>query len=602
MTLSYAPYPRAVAGSLRDVGLGALTYPSWIPQTCVNCSSSTLERWKTQIAFAMGWYDIFRNLEKFPTAAQAERFKRFGTYGKPELAMDPNNAFWASTPERVADHADIVKQALRHGSFHSSTSFTPGAAITNLVKGAAQTAVDAAGIPITIASVGKIPVLGDIVNIVGEAAVAPYKLAAAVASGERLDHALVGALKDQLKIVKDVAPYAQTVVSMMPGIGSGVAAALGTGIALAEGQNITAALKSGVRNAIPGGPLVQAGFDAALKVASGENVGKVALEEVRSQLSPQAQKAFDVGLAVVTGEKIQTALANGLASLAPAQIQTLVAAGKSALTSTPGLADAIKSVAAGDATKGFQIAAGLLSSAGMNEKALTAARNGLPASVRQGFDAALKTQEGHIAWLKNVTGASAAPAATPAPAQLRTLDPPKRPAAAPAPAPLKTLDPPKRPAAAAAPAPLKTLDPPKKAPAAAPAKTVSATVVAPGAFVYAPYPKNGALGAPPPHGGHGGGHHGGGHGGGHARPFARGGGGGRGWYGGPWNYEVVTTVETCRTWGDPIDMMPVEMLTAVRTVLGTSGGRPTTVRGPDGVFYLIAIEGKAVTARPCIAS
>jgi len=445
MTLSYAPYPQAVAGSLGDVGLGVLTYPSWIPQTCKNCSDSTLARWKAQIAFAMGWYDIFRNLEKFPTPAQAERFKRFGTYGKPEFAMDPNNAFWASTPERVADHADIVRQALRHGSFHSSTSFDPGGAIKSAIN-----------------TVTHIPVMS-LVNPI-----------------DAVVH----------KIVGDKVYYA-------------VAKAIG-------GDKVEAALKAGNHSLSD----LSKGSTRAELINQGVAVAKTAVQE---KLTPDQVKAV-------------------LDSLPPETAQ-----------------------AARDALAG-----------------------------------------------KNPASAPAAPAAAPAPAQLRTLDPPKRPAAAPAPAPLKTLDPPKRPAAAAAPAPLKTLDPPKKAPVA-PAKTVSATVVAPaapGAFVYAPYPKNGALGAPPPHGGHGhggGGHHGGGHGGGHVHPFARGGGGGRGWRGGPWDYEVITTVETCRTWGDPIDMMPVEMLTAVRTVLGTSGGRPTTIRGPDGVLYLIAIEGKAVTARPCIA-
>ncbi len=153
MTLFYAPYPQTVAGSLGGVGLGSLTYPSWIPQKCVNCSDSTLARWKAQTAMAMGWYDIFRNLEKFPDPAQAERFKRFGTYGKPELVMNSSNPFWSSTPERIADLADIMKAAQRHGSFHTSTAFTPGKALASAVK-----------------AVEKIPVVGDAVKITAEAA------------------------------------------------------------------------------------------------------------------------------------------------------------------------------------------------------------------------------------------------------------------------------------------------------------------------------------------------------------------------------------------------------------------------------------------------
>jgi hypothetical protein len=444
MTLSYAPYPQAVAGSLGDVGLGALTYPSWIPQKCVNCSDSTLARWKTQIAFAMGWYDIFRNLEKFPDPAQAERFKRFGTYGKPELAMDPNNAFWASTPERVADHADIVKQALRHGSFHTSTSFTPVAALKTAVK-----------------AIEHAPVM-TLVN-----------------PADALVH----------KIVGDKVYYA-------------VAKAIG-------GDKVEAALKAG-NNSLAD---LSKGKTRAELVSQGVAVAKTAVAE---KLTPEQVQAVLASLPPETAQAARDALA-----------------GKTPSASAP-----------------------------------------------------------------------AAPAAAPAPAQLRTLDPPKRVAAPPAPA-------------APAKAPLKTLDPPKRATAPASAASakaapaVQAASATPGAaFTYAPYPRTGLSGPEdavlnaPPHGGHGhgGGGHGGhgGHGGGHARSFARGGGGSR-WWGVPWNYEVVTTVETCRTWGDPVDMMPVEMLTAARTVLGTSGGRPTTVRGPDGVLYLIALEGKSVTARPCAA-
>jgi hypothetical protein len=313
-----------------------------------------------------------------------------------------------------------------------------------------------------VSDIEAIPVLGDATKIVAEAAAAPFKIAIAIGSGARLDHVALGALKDQLKVAKDVAPYATTVVSLVPGVGSGVAAAIGMGAALAEGRSIEAAAKAAIRDAIPGGPLVQAGFDAALKVASGENVGQAALETARSQLPATAQKAFDIGLAVATGEKIQTALANGLASIAPGQMQTILAAGEHALTTVPGLSDALKNVAPGAATQGFKLAAGLLSHAGINEKALTAARSALTADVRQGFDAALKTQEPHIAWLANVTNAPVAGAAPAIPTP-QALEPPKH-AAAPAPA-------------RAAPAPL---EPPKRA-----------------AGRYAPYPKMG-VGEPPP--------------------------------------------------------------------------------------------------------
>ena len=394
-------------------------------------------------------------------------------------------------------------------------------------------------------TVSKIPVVGDVTHIVGEIAVAPLHIATAIASGERLDHVALGALKDQIKIVKDVAPYAQTVVSLVPGVGTGVGAAIGMGAALAEGQSITAAAKSAIRGALPGGALAASGFDLAMKVASGENVAKATLESARGTLPPEAQKAYDIGVAVATGEKIQTALVKGIASAAPAQLQTAIAAGEQAIGATPGLADALKSVPAGDAAQGFKLAAGLLSHAAVGEPVLTAARSNLSPAGRQGFDAALQTQTPHTAWVANV-------------------------------APLKILEPTKR----------KT-----------PPTTAVATARAP---AYGPYPKIGTVSAPP-HGGHGGGGHG--HGGGHhgpgGRPIFRGGARGPGWWWDvPYSPQVVTETETCRTWSDPITMPP-EMDRAARVALNVSQGRPTTVRGPDNVLYQFAIENGVMTARAC---
>jgi hypothetical protein len=392
-------------------------------------------------------------------------------------------------PARTGENNQLVNAALAAVNTHKAAY---GAAHPDLLHQIANAA------SAVVHTVEKIPVVGDAVKITGEVYSAPFKVAVAIGSGERIDHVALGALKDQLKIAKDAAPYAQMVVSLVPGVGTGVAAAMGAGVALAEGQSITAALKAGIRGALPGGPLVQAGFDMALKVAAGENVGQAALEGARSQLPPTAQKAFDIGLAVATGEKLQTALAKGLASFAPGQLQTILAAGEKALASTPGLADALKSVAPGAATEGFHLAAGLLSHAGINEKALIAARAQLPPDVVAGFDAALKTQMSHITWLKNVvsapaptaSGAAYTAAVTPVRAQLRTLDPPKKPAAAPAQEAPRALDPPKKEPIAA---PLRALDPPKHPAAPTPATIAPMTPAA-----YAPYPQIGALNDPPP--------------------------------------------------------------------------------------------------------
>ena len=285
----------------------------------------------------------------------------YANSGGPTVTQ-PDSKFWTSTPERKTDHDQFLRE------------------------GGNYTWEEHGGSPITAAvnAVEKIPVVGSVVKIVGDAASAPVNLVTSIASGERIDHALVDNFKAQLKTVKEVAPYAATVVSFVPGIGTGVAAAIGAGAALAEGQSITSAIKAGIRDAIPGGTIAAAGFDAAMKVASGENVGKAALESARNLIPPGAgQKAFDIGLAVVTGEKLQTALANGLVSLAPGQLQNVLAIGTDAIKSTPGLANVVKDLAPA-ATEGATLAAGLLSHSGVNEKSLTAVRKHTTSRGRAG--------------------------------------------------------------------------------------------------------------------------------------------------------------------------------------------------------------------------
>lgn len=611
--LVYVPYPNVGIGEAgnwaRITGSKLPGNPGWdhlgpdggpINQTMqTNMSNATSQDRKIWTAFAIaalrsGKYDM----SQYP-----------GTQSAPGPTITlPDAPFWRSTPERQADKTRFMSEA--NGYTWSTTTTTYN--------------------PLTI--VENVPILGDIVKIVGEAAAAPFDLAIAIGSGARLDHALVGALKQQLKIVKDVAPYAQTIVSLVPGLGTGVAAMIGAGAALAEGKSIDDIAIAAIRGAIPGGAASVAAFDVATKVAKGENVAQAAIQGARDLLPPgPAQKAFDVGVAVATGQKIQTALANGLMSLAPGQLQNIIAAGKAAVASVPGLTDAIKTLS-GPATDGFRAAAALLASTGLNEKSLVALRNQLTADQRTGFDAALKSQTKTTPWLVNVTN----PAPT---TSVPVLQDPKKKTTVPI-----MADPKKK--SAYAPYPKKAgvagvgaipvlRDPvprtrttsyapyPKSGVGAIPIlrdptpKTHVPTLVDPGtraASAYAPYPKAGVgVGSPwwenwrdewdydiqtmkniylaaPPHGHPGGGHPFA------ARPHGRGGGQPDFWYGVPWSPSTVDA--SCRTWG-PAIAIPPPMQTAARVALNVSKGQPTAAQGPDNVLYLFSIENGAMTARPC---
>lgn len=102
-----------------------------------------------------------------------------------------------------------------------------------------------------------------------------------------------------------VMPYVTSVLSVVPGVGSGVSAALGAAQALADGRPITDALMAGVRNAIPGGPIAQIAFDATRGLVQGKGINTIALEALRNQLPGNVQKAMDFGVAMAAAKTAQ---------------------------------------------------------------------------------------------------------------------------------------------------------------------------------------------------------------------------------------------------------------------------------------------------------
>lgn len=173
-------------------------------------------------------------------------------------------------------------------------------AVGNTVTSAAQTLVD--GVrkynPVALAKVVAIKakaLAGDIANSV------VFKTLGALASK---------ALAPALSVIKNVAgpilPYIQSVISFVPGVGTGISAALGAAQALADGRSITDAIVAGAKSALPGGPLVATAFDAAWGLAHGRPIDSVALEALRNQLPGDlAKKAFDTGLALATAKTAQ---------------------------------------------------------------------------------------------------------------------------------------------------------------------------------------------------------------------------------------------------------------------------------------------------------
>lgn len=140
-----------------------------------------------------------------------------------------------------------------------------------------------------------------------------------VASGQNVLRAAQQAAKAGINDVREQLRFAQMVAPFIPGIGTGVAAALGAANALAAGRPITAALIEAARSAVPGGVVAQAAFDMAVNLAKGKTLTQAALETARNRLpgGPAAQAAFDTAVALSQGKRIQEAALAGAGRVLP---------------------------------------------------------------------------------------------------------------------------------------------------------------------------------------------------------------------------------------------------------------------------------------------
>jgi len=127
--------------------------------------------------------------------------------------------------------------------------------------------------------------------------------------GENVLRAAQVAAKSGIDDVRERMRFAAMVAPFVPGVGSGVAAALGAASALAAGEPISKALISAARSAVPGGAIAQAAFDLGANLASGKSLSEAALATARNQIpgGPAAKAAFDTAVALGQGKKIQDA-------------------------------------------------------------------------------------------------------------------------------------------------------------------------------------------------------------------------------------------------------------------------------------------------------
>lgn len=205
--------------------------------------------------------------------------------------------------------------------------------LTNAVKTAGKGIGSAAGGISSVTgklthAVFKVPFVGPLFHAVWVIETLPYAAALDVATGKRIDKVVIGSIKKEMAAIKEVAPYVQMVIALVPGVGPEVSGAIGAGVALAEGKNITEAMIAAAAGAIPGGAIAQAALTMGADVIRGKKIGQIAVDTLASVASnigvpipPAAQalmaRGLDLAKKLSTGEKLSKALVEESIQLLP---------------------------------------------------------------------------------------------------------------------------------------------------------------------------------------------------------------------------------------------------------------------------------------------
>lgn len=272
---------------------------------------------------------------------------------------------------------------------------------------------------------GKVPVVGaGLKGVFTITTSGPFMVAGDIAAGKRIDKVALSHLKRQIGAVKDVAPYAQMVVSAVPGVGQGISAGIAGGLALAQGQPLSEAIVAAVKSSLPGGPLAQTVFNVtqatvsgkpvdqaliagipldamqkkalsavigtAKAIASGQRVDTALADNALKTLPTDVQKAVNISIAIAEGQKLQSIAAR---NVNPAALNKLVKEGVAISKVNPVIkagAGVIKNI---QGKQGFAVGAGIMNHT-VSPMALTAVRAKLKPDQRRGFDIAVSTHIG----------------------------------------------------------------------------------------------------------------------------------------------------------------------------------------------------------------
>lgn len=212
--------------------------------------------------------------------------------------------------------------------YRMSLVHPPKQTVWDWVDNAAKTAGRAVGDVASTAGKGfaivgdaldQIPIVGPALSASFSLANAPYLLAADVLSGVRIDKAAMRNLERQVGNIQKVAPYVQTVIGFVPGVGPLASGAIAAGLTLAQGQPIDKALLSFAKGAIPGGPIAQMAFEIGQGVLSGKPLEQIAISAlpVPAQAKKLLAQGAELTRAIASGKPVDKALIEQAVALIP---------------------------------------------------------------------------------------------------------------------------------------------------------------------------------------------------------------------------------------------------------------------------------------------
>ena len=279
-------------------------------------------------------------------------------------------------------------------------------------------------------TLGKVPIVGGGLKGVFDLTLnAPFQVAGQIASGVRIDKVALNAVKAHVRQVKAVAPYAQTVISLVPAVGPGVSAGIGAGLALASGQPITAAITEGIKSALPGGALAKSVFNVSQALVEGKSIPSAAINAL--PLGSKEKQALRIGLNVTIGlaqgkrvDKVLISQADRALAILPkdtlkalqigsavgeakrlqkiagkhvsaAGLNKLKSAGNNVIRSSPVLSAASSIIKSPAAKAGYQVGAAVMATKKPQPFHTAAIRSKMkPGAQRAGFDTAVAAYNG----------------------------------------------------------------------------------------------------------------------------------------------------------------------------------------------------------------